>query len=191
MKRFAICFNIFLLLFSGCNGLGGGSKVGKVRMALFVEQERGPNVQVVEMKVYRANPKVFFVAANPVLEVGKGTLEGAYLLEDDDKIPSFILHFNSRGSALLEDITTRFRQQRLFIVVAMPDKTDKKRIVSRCIGVHYVQNTITNKIFKITVETAEGEAKEIVLRGGILLFTPDADKEEAIEIVKGLNKAIR
>jgi hypothetical protein len=170
MKRFAICFNVFLLLFSGCNGLGGVSKTSKVRMALFVEQERGPNVQVVEMKVYRANPKVFFVAANPVLEVGKDTLEGAYLIEGQDKILSLQLRFNSRGSALLEDITTRFRQQRLFIVVAMPDKTDKKRIVSRCIGVFYVQNTITDKI---------------------LQFTPDADEEEAIEIVNGLNKTIR
>ena len=170
MKRFAICFNVFLLLFPGCNGLGIGFKAGNVRMALFVEQEGGPSVQVVEMKVYRANPKVVFVAAKPVLEVGLGTLEGAYLIEGQDKILSLQLRFNSRGSALLEDMTTRFRQQRLFIVVAMPDKTDKKRIVSRCIGVFYVQNTITDKM---------------------LQFTPDADEEEAIEIVKGLNKVIR
>ena len=170
MKRFAICFNVFLLLFSGCNGLEGGSKTGKVRMALFVEQERGPGVQVVEMKVYRANPKVFFVAAKPVLEVGQGTLEGAYLIEGQDKILSLQLRFTSRGSALLEDITTRFRQQRLFIVVAMPDKTDKEKIASRCIGVVYVQNTITDKM---------------------LQFTPDTGEEEAIAIVNGLNKAIQ
>ena len=59
MKRFAICFNVFLLLFSGCNGLGGNSEAAKVRMALFVQQERNQGVQVVEIKVYNAQPKVF------------------------------------------------------------------------------------------------------------------------------------
>ena len=139
-------------------------------MAIFVEQEHGQGVPVVVMKVFSADPKVFYVAKDPVLEVGQGTLEGAYLIEGQDKILSLQLRFTSRGSALLEDITTRFRQQRLFIVVAMPDKTDKKRIVSRCIGVYYVQNTITDKM---------------------LQFTPDADEEEAIAIVNGLNKAIQ
>ena len=95
---------------------------------MFVEQEPNQGEPVVEMKVYRANPRVFYVATKPVLEVGKGTLEGAYLIEGKDKILSLQLHFTSRGSALLEEITTRFRQQRLFVVVAMPDKTDKKRV---------------------------------------------------------------
>ena len=170
MKRFAICFNVFLLLFLGCNGLKSGSGTCNVRMAIFVEQERGQGVPVVEMKVFSADPKVFYVAKDPVLEVGQGTLEGAYLIEGQDKILSLQLRFTSRGSALLEDITTRFRQQRLFIVVAMPDKTDKEKIVSRCIGVVYVQNTITDKI---------------------LQFTPDTGEEEAIAIVNGLNKAIQ
>ena len=170
MRWFVICFNVFLLSFSGCNALRGGSEAAKVRMALFVQQERDQGVQVVEIKVYNAQPKVFYAAKDPVLELRQDTLEGAYLIEGQDKILSLQLRFNSRGSALLEDITTRFRQQRLFIVVAMPDKTDKKRIVSRCIGVFYVQNTITDKI---------------------LQFTPDADEEEAIEIVNGLNKAIK
>ena len=139
-------------------------------MAFFVEQNPNQGESVVEMKVYRANPKVFFVASKPALVLGKGTLEGAFLKEGADKVLSFELHFTSRGSALLEDITTRFRQQRLFIVVAIPDNNDKKRIVSRCIGVIYVHNTITKKM---------------------LQFTPDADEKEAVAIVNGLNKAIR
>lgn len=170
MRWFVICFNVFLLLFSGCNGLGGDSEATKVRMALFVQQERNQGVQVVEIKVYSAQPKVFYAAKDPVLELRQDTLEGAYLIEGQDKVLSLQLHFTSRGRALFEDITTRFRQQRLFIVVAMPDKKDDKQIISRCIGVVYVQNTMT---------------------GGILQFTPDADEEEAIEIVNGLNKAIK
>ncbi|SVB18152.1 uncharacterized protein METZ01_LOCUS171006, partial [marine metagenome] len=118
MRWFVICFNVFLLLFSGCNGLGGNSEAAKVRMALFVQQERNQGVQVVEIKVYNAQPKVFYAAKDPVLEVGQDTLEGAYLIEGQDKILSLQLHLTSRGRALLEDITTRFRQQRLFIVVA-------------------------------------------------------------------------
>ena len=144
--------------------------MNKVRIAIFVEQKRGQGVPVVEMKDYSADPKVFYVSKNPVLEVGQGILEGAYLIEGQDKILSLQLRLTSRGSALLEDITTRFRQQRLFIVVAMPDKTEKKKIVSRCIGVIYVQSTITDKM---------------------LQFTPDAGQEEAITIVNGLNKAIQ
>ena len=144
--------------------------MNKVRVAIFVEQKRGQGVPVVEMKVYSADPKVFYVSKNPVLEVGEGVLVGAYLIEGQDKILSLQLHLTSRGRPLLEDITTRFRQQRLFIVVAMPDKKDDERIISRCIGVVYVQNTMT---------------------GGVLQFTPDADEEEAIEIVNGLNKAIK
>ena len=171
MKRFSICINVFFfLIFCGCTGLGSNSGVNKVRVAIFVEQKRGQGVPVVEMKVYSADPKVFYVSKNPVLEVGQGILEGAYLIEGQDKILSLQLRLTSRGSALLEDITTRFRQQRLFIVVAMPDKTEKKKIVSRCIGVIYEQSTITDKM---------------------LQFTPDAGQEEAITIVNGLNKAIQ
>jgi hypothetical protein len=166
MKRVTICCNVFFLIISGCSSLS----TSKVRMALFVEQESGRGEAVVEMKVFRASPKVFFVASNPVLEVGKGVLNGAILREGSDKVLSLELHFTSRGKALLQDITTRYRQQRLFVVVAMPDEADKKRIVSRCIGVYYVQKTIDANMFQ---------------------FTPDTNEAEAIEIVNGLNKALR
>ena len=84
MKRFSICFNVFLLLFLGCNGLKSGSGTCKVRMAIFVEQERGQGVPVVEMNVFSADPKVFYVTKDPVLEMGQGTLEGAYLIDGQD-----------------------------------------------------------------------------------------------------------
>jgi hypothetical protein len=172
MKREVVWFNVFLLqlvFFTGCSILEGNS-APKIRMAFFVEQEPHRGEPVVEMKVLRSKPRTVFVAANTVMELGKGTLDGALLREGDDNVLSFELYFTSQGSLLLQEITTRFRQQRLYVVVAMPDKEDKKKMTSRCIGVVFIENTVNTQMLK---------------------FTPDADEAEAIAMVNGINKMVR
>ena len=171
MKRMIVWFNIFflqLVFLTGCSTLDRIS-APEIRMAFFVEQEPNRGEPVVEMKILRSQPRTVHVAASPVLELGESVLEAAALREGRDGVLSFELYFTSRGSLLLQEITTRFRQQRLYVVVAMPDKTDQKRMTSRCIGVVFVENTVNAQMLK---------------------FTPDADVEETVNIVKQLNKAI-
>ena len=171
MKREVVWINIFLLqlvFLTGCNTLDWNS-APKIRMAFFVEQEPNRGEPVVEMKILRSQPRTVHVASSPVLELGESVLEAAALREGRDGVLSFELYFTSRGSLLLQEITTRFRQQRLYVVVAMPDKTDQKKMTSRCIGVVFIENTVNAQMLK---------------------FTPDADVEETVSIVKQLNKAI-
>ena len=172
MKRVVVWFNIFFLqlgFLSGCSVLEKNF-APEIRMAFFVEQEPNRGEAVVEMKILRSQPRTVFVAANTVMELGKGSLEGAMLREGKDKVLSFELYFSSQGSLLLQEITTRFRQQRLYVVVAMPDKEDQKKMTSRCIGVVFVEKTVNTQMLK---------------------FTPDADEVEAIAMVNGLNKLVR
>ena len=172
MKRVVVWFNIFflqLVFLSGCSVLEKNF-APEIRMAFFVEQEPNRGEAVVEMKILRSQPRTVFVAANTVMELGKGSLEGARVREGKDKVLSFELYFSSQGSLLLQEITTRFRQQRLYVVVAMPDKEDQKKMTSRCIGVVFVEKTVNTQMLK---------------------FTPDADEAEAIAMVNGLNKLVR
>ena len=172
MKRGIVWFNIFflqLVFLTGCSVLEK-SFAPDIRMAFFVEQEPNRGEAVVEMKILRSEPRTVFVAASTVMELGKSTLEGAMLREGNDKVLSFELYFSSQGSLLLQEITTRFRQQRLYVVVATPDKKNKKKMTSRCIGVVFVEKTVNTQMLK---------------------FTPDADEAEAIAMVNGLNKLIR
>ena len=139
-------------------------------MAFFVEQAPNMGEPTVEMQVFRSQPRTVNVASRPVLELGKGTLEAALLREGTDGVLIFELYFTSQGSLLFQELTSRHKQQRLYVVVAEPDEEDGKKITSRCLGVWFVENTMNVMAIQ---------------------FTPDAEEEEAIAMVHSINKVVR
>ena len=136
------------------------------RTALAQEPHRGE--PVVEMKILRSQPRTVTVAARPALELGKGTLDAAVLRQGDDGVLIFELYFTSQGSLLYQELTSRYKQERLYVVVAKPGEDGE--LESRCLGVVFVE-TATNV--------------------RVIQFTPDAEQEEAIEMVFSINKEVR
>ena len=171
MKGGVVFFNLILLalvFLAGCGSFPGSSSNPKIRMAFFVEQEPHRGEPVVDMKILRSNPRTVTVAARPVLELGKGTLDAAVLREGTDGVLIFELYFTSQGALLFQELTSRYKQQRLYVVVAQPG--EEKKLESRCLGVWFVQDATNVRVIQ---------------------FTPDAEQEEAIAMVEGINKEVR
>ena len=82
----------------------------------------------------------------------------------------FELIFTTQGSLLFQELTSRFKQQRLYVVVAQPDKEDKKKMASRCLGVWFVEDAANVRVIQ---------------------FTPDAETKEAITMVHSINKVVQ
>jgi hypothetical protein len=141
----------------------------KIRMALFVEQEPGRGEPVVQLQFFRSQPRTVHVAARPVLELGKGTLEGAVLRESDE-VPVFELYLTSQGRLLYQELTSRHKYKRLYVVVTLPDEERKGAMERDCIGVWYVDSTANVRVIR---------------------FTPDLEEEEAISVVNYINRTVR
>ena len=159
-----------LPLILGCIGVGGIDQRPKYSMAVFVEHPPNEGVDVVQMQIHRSNQRSTYVASRPVLLLSPGMMTGVGLEESGLGVLTMEVRFSSRGTAEMQRITAKYQEQRLFFVVAQPHPDDKKKLVSRCLGVVFVNQTI-----------APGAVK----------FTPDANREEAIEIANGLQKALK
>lgn len=168
MKRGVLVFNFILLfavLLSGCSSWGYRQKQPDVMLAIFAEFPPNRNVAVMQISVFRANPRTVSLAQEPVLTLIPKTLRDAQLVELDGGILEISLHLTSLGVKAYQDVLTRYRQQRLFILVSRRDPEDKKKTLMRCIGVIAQENQPNIQRIR---------------------FTPDAEDAEAIEIVEGL-----
>ncbi len=121
------------------------------------------------LKVYQASPKMVHVAPKPVLVGGPGILQGTRVIDTQDGLHAIQLNFTSRGKALVEYLTTNYRDRRLYVVVAHSDQSKTNGVNSRCIGVSYIRGT---------------------LRASSMVFTPDASREESENIVELVNKTL-
>ena len=168
MKRGVLFFNAILLVavfFTGCKSWGYLQKQPDVMLAIFAEYPPNRNVSVMQISVFRANPRTVSIAQEPVLTLIPKTLRDAQLVELDGGILEFSLELTSLGTKAYQDVLRRYRQQRLFILVSRRDPDDKKKTRMRCIGVIASEN--------------QPDIQRI-------RFSPDSDEAEAVEIVEGL-----
>ena len=168
MKRGVLFFNAILLVavfFTGCKSWGYLQKQPDVMLAIFAEYPPNRNVSVMQISVFRANPRTVSIAQEPVLTLIPKTLRDAQLVELDGGILEISLELTSLGTKAYQDVLTRYRQQRLFILVSRRDPDDKKKTRMRCIGVIASEN--------------QPDIQRI-------RFSPDSDEAEAVEIVEGL-----
>jgi hypothetical protein len=109
------------------------------------------------------------VAPKPVLVGDPGMLKETQVINTQDGLHAIQLNFTTRGQALMEYLTTNYRDRRLYVVVAQSDQSKTNGVNSRCIGVSYIRGTV---------------------RGSTMIFTPDASREESESIVELVNKTL-
>jgi hypothetical protein len=169
MKRRVLIINVillFALFLSGCKSWGYRQKQPDILLAIHAEYPQNRNnVNVMAISVFRANPRIISITREPVLAFFPKTLKDAKLVELEGGILEISLELTSLGTKAYQDVLTRYRQQRLFVLVFRPNPKDKKKPLMRCIGV--LRN--------------EGQPNIQSIQ-----FTPDAEEAEAIEIVEGL-----
>ena len=157
-----------IILFSGCN-YPVEIKRDKAQFALFIEEFPQQGAKTMLLKVYQASPKMVHVALKPVLVGGPGTLKGTRVVDTQDGLYAIQLNFTVRGQALIEELTTNYRNRRLYVVVAQSDQSKTNGVNSRCIGASYIRQT---------------------MRASSMAFTPDASREESESIVELVNKTL-
>jgi preprotein translocase subunit SecD len=157
-----------IFLFAGCN-YPVEIKRNKAQFALFIEEFPQQGAKTMLLKVYQASPKMVHVALKPVLVGGPGMLKETRVVDTQDGLHAIQLNFTVRGQALMEYLTTNYRDRRLYVVVAQSDQSKTNGVNSRCIGASYIRQT---------------------LRASSMVFTPDASREESESIVELVNKTL-
>jgi preprotein translocase subunit SecD len=156
-------FNIYLLV--ALAGLAGGCQSTKdddeAAATLKVHLEVTPDSMDFskQVPIFRAKPVMVNVDKNPILT--EAFVSEAKLIEKDGTF-EIEIQFERRGSWLLESYTTTNPGKHFAIFSEFG--ADLKE--SRWLGAPIIHRRISN---------------------GILTFTPDASREEADQIVKGLN----
>ncbi len=166
-------FNIYLMgglilgLLCGCNS---EAHKRKKRVATFrVHAEMNPDAmgRTENIQVYRAQPFLMTVGKQPfvteqlVKEAKVVDVLGGYALQ---------IQFDRQGTWLLEQYTAALRGKHLGIFSQWCAPPDEKLNQGRWLAAPLVQTHITD---------------------GLLVFTPDATREEAEEIALGLNNVAK
>ena len=157
-----------IFLFAGCN-YPVETKRNKAQFAFYIEEFPQQGAKTMLLKVYQASPKMVHVAPKPVLVGGPGMLKETRVINTQDGLHAIQLNFTTRGQALMEYLTTNFRDRRLYVVVAQSDQSKTNGVNSRCIGASYIRQT---------------------MRASSMAFTPDASREESESIVELVNKTL-
>lgn len=170
MKFWLKAFNLYLLgvavcLLSGC-ATDADAKKDKQPVVMRFHAQVPPG-QLSGQNGFEKFAEVSIFRASPViLTVQKQPVLDETQIDDVEMVDelgtySIRVHFNRQGTWLLENITTANRNSRLAVFTAFPEQ--------RWLAAPYLDHTI---------------------RDGVLVFTPDASREETEKIVLGLKKTI-
>ncbi len=166
-------FNLYLLLglalalICGCQTPEGKRK--KVASTFHLHQETNPDPmgRTEQVPIYRQQPVMFTVEKTPFLT--EADVKAAKVI---DVLGGFALsiQFDRRGSLLLEQYTTANRGRHIAIFSQFDNPHEQNLNQGRWLAAPKIQNHITD---------------------GLLVFTPDATREEAEQIALGLNNVAR
>jgi preprotein translocase subunit SecD len=168
MKSLSVRFNLFLfaaLLLTACHT--DPKKAEKkpekqaTAMSFHLECNRDGTPYNAQVPIFREKPMMVNVEKNPVLDVGD--MAKAEVV-DVDKSGGFAIKikFSNRGALNLANVTTANKGRRMAILAKW---TEQRWIAAP----------------RITHD----------LNDGVLIFTPDASREESERIVRGLNNVIK
>lgn len=172
MKNRRTGFNLYLLMLllvaSGCETTGGDKSKSLIStFRLHLETGLDLSGQSDTVSIYRENPTTMNVGKEPILteaDVSEAKLLNAL---GDFEIQ---IHFDRGGSWRLEQITTAYRGKHMAIFTQFMPTPGAKKTETRWLGAPRITKRITD---------------------GVITFTPDATREEAEEIVKGLNNVVK
>jgi hypothetical protein len=166
-------FNIYLVLALASGSICGcqteARKRDKVVAALLVHEEAtpGPNSPSKQVSIFPSHPVTFTVAKEPFLtekfvkEARVVNVVGGFALQ---------LQFDRQGAWLLEQYSTSKHGMRIAIFCQFCNPLEAKLNEGRWLAAPKMQARITD---------------------GLIVFTPDATREEAERIVLGLNNVAK
>jgi preprotein translocase subunit SecD len=166
-------FNTYLAVFvalitlCGCHTDKSHAKAAMCTLRLHQEMRPDPLGSTEQASVFRENPVMITVGKEPFL-TEKNVTE-AKLVE---ALGGFAvsIQFDREGSWLLEEYTAASRGKHILIYCQFMNPNDDKINKGRWLAAPKIQTHITN---------------------GLLIFTPDASREEAQQIVSGLNNVAK
>ncbi len=169
VKRFNIYLMLALTLSLACGCSSEASKRKKFVSTFRLHVEMNPDAmgRTEKVQVYRAQPFWMTVEKQPFLteqlmkEAKVVDVMGGYALQ---------VQFDRQGSWLLEQYTAAARGKHLGIFCQWCTPPDEKLNQGRWLAAPLVQTHITD---------------------GLLIFTPDASREEAEQIALGLNNVAK
>lgn len=163
-----IRFNIILVvlglvaLLSGCSTTNDTKTLSTLRVHLEVNRDatdRNKGVPIYREKPFMVNvDNTPFLTEANVSEAKVIDTVGGYALQ---------IQFERRGTWLLESVSTANKGKRFAIFSQWPNPADKKNPLSRWLAAPVISQRIAD---------------------GMLVFTPDASREECSQIAAGLNK---
>lgn len=167
MNMFHRRFNIYLalglglLLLPGCSTTSDKKQTSILRIHL--ETNRDGTDRTKPVPIYRDKAYLVNVESSPFLT--EANVSEARIVE---AVGGFALEikFERRGAWLLEEYSTANRGRRFGIYAEFKDPADPKKVTARWLAAPLNQQRNAT---------------------GIITFTPDASREEAAELVKGLN----
>jgi preprotein translocase subunit SecD len=164
--RFNIIFpsaaSLLLLVLLGCASTSNQDKFATLRLHLETNRDKTDKTQAVP--IYRAQTFLVNVESSPF--VTEANISEARIIESMGGF-AIELKFERRGRWLLENASTANRGKRCAIHASFKDPNDKKHGIQRWLAAPVLAQPISN---------------------GVLTFTPDASREEAEQLVLGLNK---
>ncbi len=166
-------FNIYLMAFlalllaCGCSSTESKRKKRVSTLHLHVEMTPDPTGKTEQVEIYRAQPFFITVAKQPFL--GEEHVKEAKVI---DVLGGYALQiqFDRQGSWLLEQYTAAWRGKHIAIFSQWCEPPDEKLNKGRWLAAPLIKTHITD---------------------GLLIFTPDASREEADAIALGLNNVAR
>ncbi|HEV2394995.1 MAG TPA: hypothetical protein VG146_21810 [Verrucomicrobiae bacterium] len=166
-------FNIYLLvalqaaLLCGCKTGQSEAKKQLGTLRVYEEVNPDPMGHSQEVAIYREHPSSLTVSKEPFLN--EVHVKEAKVI---DVVGGFALRikFDREGSWLLEQYTSADRGRHLAMFSQFYEPSEKKLNAGRWLAAPLITNHITD---------------------GVLIFTPDATREEAEQIARGLNNVAK
>ncbi len=162
-SRFNLYLWVLLVAFV-CAGCSSTSlKRRMTALDLHLELSRGDAGRGKSVPVYRSKPVM--ISISPEAFLSEGSVSKAKVIEAVGGF-EIQIEFERRGSWILEQYTSGNRGRRIVIRADFPDPAEPKKRIERWIAAPMITGRIGT---------------------GMLTFTPDCSREEADEIVRGLN----
>lgn len=170
MKRCRKRFNVYLVMFGlavgivcGCHTPELGTKKEPLStFRVYMETHRDASNPSQSITVGRTHPVRFNVGKDPILS--EKNIKEAKVVDEFGGF-AIQIQFDRQGTWLFEQFTTGNHGKHLAILSQFPTPPDEKLNEGRWLAAPRISNNVTN---------------------GVLLFTPDATRAEADQIVLGL-----
>jgi preprotein translocase subunit SecD len=169
LARFAglLCFCTLLGFLCGCRTEADKLKKQTSTLKIHIEATPDSSNRTRPVSVFRASPVVINIDKNPILT--EALVREARVIEDMGTF-QIRLQFDRRGTWILEQYSNSHRGRRLAIFSQFEEKPGAVMNAGRWLAAPVITRRVSD---------------------GLIVFSPDATREECEQIVRGLNNLAR